>query len=65
MNEEIKQYKLLAEIARAEYRANQITREEAKERITPYIEAVNKRSKELATKYNQKYKPVSFSGYVR
>ena len=65
MNEEVKQLKLEAEQARAEYRVGCISREEAKERIMPYIEMVNTRSKELATKYNQKYKPVSFSGFIR
>ena len=65
MNEEVKQLKQEAEQARAEYRVGYISRDEAKERIMPYIEMVNARSKELATKYNQKYKPVSFSGFLR
>lgn len=65
MSENIKELKTLAEIARANYRANIITREEAKEQIMPYIDAVNARSKELAKKYNQKPKLVNFSSYVR
>lgn len=65
MNEEIKQLKQMAEIARAEYRTNHITREEAKERIMPYIDAVNERAKELAKKYNQKPKMASFNTFVR
>lgn len=65
MSENIKELKTLAEIARANYRANIITREEAKEQIMPYIDAVNARSKELAKKYNQRPKLVNFSSYVR
>ena len=42
-----------------------ITREEAREQIMPYLDAVNKRSKELAKKYNQKPKLVTFASYVR
>lgn len=65
MNENIKELKVEAEVARANYRANIITREEAKKQIMPYINAVNERSKELAKKYNQRPKLVNFSSYVR
>lgn len=65
MNEEIKQLKQEAEVARAEYRTGCITRDEAKDRIMPYINAVNERSKKLAKKYNQKYKAVSLSVFLR
>ena len=64
MNEYSKELKQQAEIARAQYRANYITREEAREQIMPYLDAVNKRSKELAKKYNQKPKLVTFASYV-
>lgn len=65
MNEEIKVLKQEAEMARMEYRAGHISRGEAQERITPYLDMVNTKSKELAKKYNQKPKLVNFSAYVR
>ena len=40
-------------------------REIAKEEITPYLDAVNEKAKELAKKYNQKYKAVNFSSFIR
>lgn len=65
MNKDIQELKQLAELARAEYRRSLITREEAQERIMPYINAVNERSKELAKKYNQKPRMASFNTFVR
>lgn len=47
------------------YATGQCTREEAKEHIMPYIDAVNERGKELEKKYKVKYKPVSFVGFCR
>lgn len=61
----VSEAKTRAEVARQLYRSGKITREEAKEQIMPYIDAVNARSKELAKKYNQKPKLVNFSSYVR
>ncbi len=65
MNEEVLEAKARAEIARLKYGTKQITREEALEEIMPYIDMVNKRSVELAKKYNQKPKKVSFNVFVR
>ena len=65
MNGEVKQLKHEAEMARLEYRTGHISREEAKIRIMPYIETLNNRSRELAKKYNQKPKLVSFISYIR
>ena len=31
----------------------------------PYLDYVNKKSKELANKYNQKHKKITFSYYIR
>lgn len=62
---DIKQLKEQAEIGRAMYRNNLISRTEAQELIMPYIDKVNERSKELAKKYNQKPKLTSFSAYLR
>lgn len=47
------------------YRMGKITREEAKEKIMPYLDFVNNKSKELCKKYNQKHKQINFSSYVR
>lgn len=47
------------------YRTNQITREEAKERIKPFEEYFNVKSKEIAKKYKQRPKLFSFSSFMR
>ena len=47
------------------YRLGKISREEAKEHIAPYLDYVNEKSKELAKKYNQKHKEITFSYYLR
>ncbi|WP_136498825.1 hypothetical protein [Enterococcus faecalis] len=60
-----KELKSVAENARSLYRSNLITREEAKERIEPFIEAYNKKSKEIAKKFNQKPKTISFVSFLR
>ena len=65
MNDEVIELKLKAEYYRALYQANKCTREEAKENIMPYINLINNKSKEIAKKYNQKPKTVSFSAYIR
>ena len=55
-----------AEHARELYRAGQITREEARESIDPYLEACNVKAKELAKKYGIKPKKIGgFASYVR
>lgn len=54
-----------AEIAKMNYKRGQITRAEAKLEIQPYIDLFNKKSKEIAEKYNQRAKKISFSQYVR
>lgn len=60
-----KELKSVAENARSLYRSNLITREEAKERIEPFIEAYNKKSKEIAKKFNQKPKTISIISFLR
>lgn len=57
--------KIQAEKARILYNSGQITREEAKRQIQPYLDALNAKAKELAVKYNQKPKKVEFGYYVR
>jgi hypothetical protein len=54
-----------AELYKAMYLTNQCTREEAKLHILPYLDRVNEVSIEIAKKFNQKPKKVSFASYVR
>lgn len=54
-----------AEAYRDLYRKGECSREVAKENIMPYLNAVNKKSVEIAKKYNQKPKLVNFVSYVR
>lgn len=65
MNEDILNLKNTAEYYRDLYRMGKITREEAKIKIMPYLDAVNEKSKELCIKYNRKHKQISFVSYVR
>lgn len=51
--------------ARILYNTGVISREEAKEMIKPYAEAFNKKSAEIAAKYNLKPKKFSFISFVR
>ena len=51
--------------ARALYLYGEITRKQAQVEIKPYIDACNEKSKELAKKYNQKPKLISFAAFVR
>lgn len=55
----------LAEKTKYLYKTGAISRKEAKEMIRPYEEAFNKKSKELAEKYNVKAKLFSFNAYMR
>lgn len=65
MKQDIKDLKEVAEIAKKMYQFGRIERNIAKAMIMPYLNAVNKKSIELAKKYNQKPKKVSFCAYVR
>ena len=65
MTEEMMKLKANAEYYRDLYRVGKCSREIAKEEIIPYLDAVNEKSKELAKKYNQRYKAVNFSSFVR
>lgn len=65
MNPEIKALKDTAEYARMMYRLGAITREEAAERIMPYANAFNAKSKKIAQKYGQKPGRLSLAAYLR
>lgn len=65
MTNDIKELKECAENARRLYRLGKFNIVVVKALIKPYLEAVNAKSIELAQKYNQKPKKVSFYAYVR
>jgi len=65
MTDEIMKLKNNAELYRYLYRTGKCSREVAKEEIMPYLNKVNEKAMELSKKYNQKYKPVNFSLFVR
>ena len=65
MTEEMMKLKANAEYYRDLYRTGKCSREIAKEEIMPYSDKVNEKAMELSKKYKQKYKPVSFSSFVR
>ena len=65
MKEEIKKLKQQAENAKYLYKTNAIDRQTAKEEIMPYIEEYNEKSLEIAKKYNQKAKKLTFASFVR
>ncbi|MDR2833841.1 MAG: hypothetical protein LBV67_09005 [Streptococcaceae bacterium] len=65
MKVETFELKQQAEQARTLYRIGKLSRNEAKEQIEPYVTAVNKKSVEIAKKYNQKPRLVSVIGFMR
>lgn len=65
MKEETKVLKAEAERGRQLYRSGLIEQSEAKKMVTPYLDAVNKKSVELAKKFGQKPRKVQFRSFVR
>ena len=65
MTEEMMKLKSNAEYYRDLYRLGKCSREVAKEEIMLYLDKVNEKAKELSKKYNQRYKPVNFSAFIR
>ena len=65
MNIDVQELKNQAEYYRNLYQTGKVSRDKAKENINPYIDKVNEKAQELSKKYNQKYKPVNFNGFVR
>lgn len=45
--------------------SKEITYDEAKKLAKPFIDIINNKSKEIAKKYNQKCRKVTFSGLMR
>lgn len=62
---ELQQLKDDAFLARNLYKGGAIDREEARTRIMPYINAYNVKVVEIAKKYNQKPKKISFITFLR
>lgn len=59
------QIKDQAFMARALYKNGTIDRQTAQERIMPYINLYNEKVVEIAKKYNQKPKKISFITFLR
>lgn len=59
------QEKRIAEEYRALYRLNEVSRDEAKKFIMPYIEAFNQKSTEIAKKYGMRPKTITFAKFIR
>lgn len=55
----------MAEKGKILYNSGQISRNEAKEYIMPYLNMANERSAEIANKYNMKPKRISFNEFIR
>lgn len=62
---EIVKVRIEAERAKALYAFGHITREEAEEKIQPFIDLANKRGKELAKEHGTTFKPISVIGFLR
>ena len=65
ISDEIMELKLRAEEYRYYYQIGKIDIKEAKDNIMPYIDKVNEKSIEIAKKYNQKPRKVTFKSFCR
>jgi len=65
MNEETTLLKIDADYYRELLLRGVVSYDTAREHIMPYIDAINKKSKELAKKYKVTAKIISFSSFVR
>lgn len=65
MNVEVQNLKKNAEEFKALYRIKEVSRDQAKENIMPYIDAFNSKSKEIAKKYGMKPQTISFAKFIR
>jgi hypothetical protein len=59
------QFKDQAERAKIQYKLGQITRKEAQTQIEPFVTEYNDKAKEIAKKWNQKPRLISFASYIR
>ena len=65
MNEEVTILKSEAEKAKILLWNGEIDLKEAKNKVKPYIDMVNEKSRELAKRYNQKPRLVSATSFLR
>lgn len=65
MNEEVRILKSEAEKAKILLWNGEIDLKEAKNKVKPYIDMVNEKSRELAKRYNQKPRLVSITSFLR
>lgn len=65
MIEDVQLLKSQADEAKLKFKLGLMTYEEAKINIEPYVKKFNKRSKEIAKKYNQRAKLISTAAYLR
>lgn len=65
MTEQMEVLRAAALEAKTLYLNGEISREEAKRRTQPYSDEYNRIAKEKAGKYHQKFRPFSFSAYMR
>lgn len=65
MTVEMQVLKEHAEKAKVLYKGGHISRTEAVEMVTPYINAFNEKSTEIAKKYKQRPKTISFATFMR
>lgn len=60
-----KELKMQADMAKANLYLGTFTYDEAKKVVQPYVKAYNKKSKEIAKKYNQRARTITVSGFLR
>ena len=65
MNEEVKELKGRAELAKVKLLYGEISYEEARLMVKPYVDLFNEKSKEIAKKYNVRPKMTSVSNFLR
>lgn len=65
MKPEIKKIRDIAIAARSALRIGAISMDEAKRQAKPYIDAANKRAKEMAREFKITFRPISMTGFLR
>ena len=58
-------YRAELELIKYSFMTGQLTYHEAKEKAQPIIDEMNIKGKEIAKKYNQRFKPFTFSYLMR
>lgn len=58
-------YRIMLDEIKFQFMTGQITYYQAKEKAQPIIDEMNIKGKEIAKKYNQRFKPFTFSYLMR